>query len=250
MKKVIAIFILCITLSLPCFSSDIKANDYCNSGLKKLELENYQGSIEDYDKAVQLEPSNYDAYLNRGRCKYALKDYNNAIADFTIAIKINPNCNKAYSYRGQAKNRLKDYEGSIEDCTKAIQLDSSSEWAYLSRSESRKELKDFKGAEEDRKKFDELTSYFKPYIKNITKIINSNWDPPFKTIGTSTIARYEINKKGEISHMQIIKSSGILQNDESAIKALEESSPLPPLPIEFQGSSLDIEFHFDINPAM
>lgn len=250
MKRFIAIiiFIICLNLSLTSFASDASAKAYCDSGLTKIELKDYNGALADYVKAIQLEPNNYDAYLGRGKVRRLLKDYNNSIKDYTKAIELNPNNYKGYAGRGSNKFELKDYAGAIDDYTKAIEINHNDGWVYLDRSNSKKELKDFKGAEQDRKKFDKLTEYFKGYMKKITKIIKSNWEPPIKEPGTSTIARYTLNKKGEISNIKIIKSSGIIQNDESAINALKKSSPLPPLPTEYQGSSVDIDFHFDIKP--
>lgn len=263
----IIIFLICFNLSLPSFASDTSAKTYCDSGLTKIELKDYKGALEDYTKAIQLEPNNYDAYLGRGKVGRLLKDYNNSIKDYTKAIELNSYNYKGYTGRGISKFELKDYTGSIEDCTKAIEINPNYYWAYLYRSHSKNELKDFKGAEQDskmlekaiedfqgaeqdRKKFDESTKYFKNYMEEITKIIQSNWEPPVKEPGTSIITLYTLNKKGEISNIMIIKSSHIIQNDESAINALNKSSPLPPLPSEFKGSSIDIEFHFDIKPKM
>lgn len=216
MKRFIAIiiFIICLNLALPSFASDANAKTYCDSGLTKIELKDYKGALADYTKAIELNPNNYEGYAGRGVSKFELKNY----AD------------------------------SIDDCTKAIEINPNDGWVYLYRSNSKKELQDFKGAAQDRKKFDELTKYFKSYIKKITKIAKSNWKPPIKERGTSIIARCTLNKKGEISNIKIIKSSSVIQNDESAINALKKSSPLPQLPTEYKGSSVDIDFHFDIKP--
>lgn len=249
MKRFIAIiiFIICLNLSLPSFASDTSAKTYCDSGLTKIELKDYKNALADYTKAIQLEPNNYDAYLGRGKVERLLKDYNNSIKDYTKAIELNPSDYKGYAGRGVSKFELKNYADSIDDYTKAIDINPNDGWVYLYRSNCKKELQDFKGAEQDRKKFDELTKYFKSYIKTITKIAKSNWKPPIKEQGASIIARCTLDKKGEVSNIKIIKSSSIIQNDESAINALKKSSPLPPLPTEYQGSSIDVDFHFDIN---
>ncbi len=107
-------------------------------------------------------------------------------------------------------------------------------------------MKDFKGAKKDKKKFDELTTYFKQYIKNLNKIVKSNWNPPYKESGT-IIIQFKLHKNGEVSDIKWIQSSGILKNDESAISTLKQSAPLPPLPKEFQGTSLTIQFTFKIH---
>ncbi len=243
---VIIFFLVCISLALPCFASNIDAKTYCDSGLNKFELENYSAAIEDYNKAIQLESNNCEAYVNRGRCKCALNDYDNAVQDFTNAIKINPYCSRAYSYRGQAKNILKNHIGCIDDCTKAIQLDPNAAFAYLSRSASKKNLGDLRGAKEDSQKFEELTPYFNLYIKDINKVVKSNWKPPYKKSG-KIIVQFKLHKNGQISDIKLIQSSGNLMNDESAINILKQVSPFPPLPKEFQGNNLDIQFTFVIH---
>lgn len=208
MKKFIAIiiFLICFNLTLPSFSSDLDSN----------------------------------AYYNRGLSKYKLKDYKGAIEDYTKAIELNPNDSNIYLVRSLDKSRLKDYKGAIEDCNKAIELNPNDTHAYSIRDA-------IKEAFADSKEVNKLNKYFNSYIKRINKIIKLNWEPPYPTIGTSTIVRYTLNKKGEISNIKIVKSSGILQNDESAVKAIKISSPLPPLPEKYQGTSIDLEFHFDIN---
>ena len=42
---------------------------------------NYKGAIEDYTKAIEIDPSNAFSYLERGRAKEKLEDYQGAIDD-------------------------------------------------------------------------------------------------------------------------------------------------------------------------
>ena len=59
-------------------------------------LEDYNGAISDYTKAIEINPNYAKAYYNRGLTKRNLKDFNGAISDYTKAIEINPNYAKAY----------------------------------------------------------------------------------------------------------------------------------------------------------
>ncbi len=70
-----------------------------------------------------------------------LKDYKGAIEDYTKAIDINPDHSNAYNNRGLSKYNLKDYRGSIEDYTKAIDIDPDHPTAYNNRNLARKDLK-------------------------------------------------------------------------------------------------------------
>ncbi len=62
------------------------------------------------------------AFNQRGNAKFALKDFQGAIDDFNKAIEINPNEFLLYKNRASAKRKLGDYEGADEDNKKADRL--------------------------------------------------------------------------------------------------------------------------------
>ena len=62
------------------------------------------------------------ALNNRATAKYKLKDYQGSIDDCTKAIQIDANYGYAYLNRGIAKEMLKDFSGSCSDWKKAIEL--------------------------------------------------------------------------------------------------------------------------------
>ena len=62
------------------------------------------------------------AYTNRGKAKDELKDYNGAIEDYNQAIEIEPNDPSAYFIRGVVKKKLNDLKGACEDWKKAAEL--------------------------------------------------------------------------------------------------------------------------------
>ena len=84
MKKLLLIFLVFITS----VSYGQTAKEYFERGLSK------------YSKAI----NNSDAYVNRGISKYVLQDYQGAIADYSKAIELNPNYSEAYVNRGSSKD--------------------------------------------------------------------------------------------------------------------------------------------------
>ena len=56
----------------------------------KYELKQHKEAIADYDKAIELNPKDAQAYNNRGVAKKMLKQYKEAIADYDKAIELNP----------------------------------------------------------------------------------------------------------------------------------------------------------------
>jgi Flp pilus assembly protein TadD len=98
------------------------ADEYFNRAFDKANLEDDRGAIDDYSKAIELNPNDADAYVNRGLGKARLEDYRGAIADFTKAIKLNPNVAVAYYNRGVAKEILGQKDEGCMDYRKAGEL--------------------------------------------------------------------------------------------------------------------------------
>lgn len=89
-------------------------------GAAKFNLGLLIASINDFSRAIELDPIYVDAYIRRGRVKLELKDYAGAINDFDKVIAMVPNNAEAYKYRGDAKFTRGDKEGAIKDYTTAV----------------------------------------------------------------------------------------------------------------------------------
>ena len=66
-------------------------------------LGQYLAAISDYDKAIQLEPDDAEAYYNRGHCEGRVGTILAAISDYDKAIQLEPDLAEAYNNRGAAK---------------------------------------------------------------------------------------------------------------------------------------------------
>ena len=67
------------------------AEDHFYSGNTKYELKDYKGAIQDYTKAIELNPNHASAYYSRGNAKVQLQDYRGAMQDYIKANEINRN---------------------------------------------------------------------------------------------------------------------------------------------------------------
>ena len=114
--------LLFVLLLVPMVSCVQSKNDFKNSGDLKSDLGDNKGAIEDYSKAIELDPNYWNAYNNRANSKILLKDYNGAIADFTKTIELNPDFTSAYLDRGSSKEQLGDLNGACDDWKKAASL--------------------------------------------------------------------------------------------------------------------------------
>ena len=82
------------------------------AGYAKYVLGDNKGAIEDYSKAIDMNPQYAGTYCNRGVAKYALRDYDGAIRDFSKAIDASPSDEMAYYNRGVSKDELNDFKGA------------------------------------------------------------------------------------------------------------------------------------------
>ena len=62
-----------------------KAEEYYEMGRRKANLENYQGAITDYSKAIELNPRDAMAYYGRGISKIMLGQKNSGCLDLSKA---------------------------------------------------------------------------------------------------------------------------------------------------------------------
>jgi tetratricopeptide (TPR) repeat protein len=119
-------------------------------GLNKVDQNNYSEAIENFTKALEINPNDdaanaiISSYI--GLAKSDLKDYGGAISDLTKAIELNSEYTFAYISRGLAKSDLKDFGGAILDYTKAIELEPDGFDIYDLRGTAKKNLGDLNGA--------------------------------------------------------------------------------------------------------
>jgi len=65
--------------------------------------------------------------------------------------------------------------------------------------------------------------------------------------GKRVVLLFKIAKDGRMLSCRVFKSSGLQSADQAAIRAVELTAPFRPLPADFRGSSIDIQFTFDYN---
>ena len=125
------------------------AKDYLNRGIYNQEMfENYL-AMSDYTNAIKIEPDFTEVYLKRASLKQELEDLNGALDDYNKAIEskfvwylfwIDYVDVTTYYKRGVVKNLLKDHKGAIEDFNKAIDIDPNYILAYLERGNTKFKL--------------------------------------------------------------------------------------------------------------
>jgi protein TonB len=89
------------------------------------------------------------------------------------------------------------------------------------------------------------------YVEAVKRRISENWlvstiDPTVRVAPRVVIA-FQILRNGSITNIQILQSSGNASVDNSARRAVLGSNPLQPLPGDYAGSNVNVEFWFDFH---
>lgn len=78
------------------------------------------------------------------------------------------------------------------------------------------------------------------YVDQMLALISTNWVRPPVGSGVEATVHYRIQRDGRVTELRIVHSSGINSFDLAALRAVQSSSPLPPLPRGFKDGSLGV----------
>lgn len=141
----------------------------------------------------------------------------------------------------------KSMEEKIKDQLKKIEEESKeSEWVEADKAE---EL--FKPASQGKVEEQGIAGLLNTgdflnvsYNDAVASLIYQAWQPPSKTPADkenlTAVVRFQIARDGGVSNPRVEKKSGSEVLDSSALQAIKDSSPLPPLPDDYAGESLDV----------
>jgi TonB family protein len=88
------------------------------------------------------------------------------------------------------------------------------------------------------------------YVEAIRRRIAQNWlqssiDPAARSSRTiHAVATFTINRDGSVKDIRITESSRNASFDNSGLRALYDSNPMPPLPADYNGSYVSVTFDF------
>lgn len=114
---------------------EIQPNDANIYYLKAVVLENYKqydDAVKAYSKAIEISPSNCHYYISRGQSfEYDIKNYRKALEDYNKAVELEPEnleglFNRAHLYQDE----LEEYDKAFSDYSKIIEIDTKYSEAY------------------------------------------------------------------------------------------------------------------------
>jgi tetratricopeptide (TPR) repeat protein len=106
---------------------------YYNRAAVKDNLNDPEGAIDDYSKALAITPGDYRVFYNRATTYLKLKNYEKAEADLTAFIKLYGNYAQAYYYRGYCRYYLDRKPECCQDMKTAVALNQKDAEDFISK---------------------------------------------------------------------------------------------------------------------
>ncbi len=88
---------------------------------------------------------------------------------------------------------------------------------------------------------------FGPYMRELQRRIKYNWHPPKGNESRKVVLLFKIAKNGQLLSCRVYRSSGLPSADQAALNAVKMTAPFRPLPADYKGTNIDIQFTFDYN---
>ncbi|MDH4471347.1 MAG: tetratricopeptide repeat protein [Fluviicola sp.] len=137
--------------AIACFEKEIKANPKSSEawyyiGLTK-NTTNTAAGMDEFTKAIELNPNYAEAYNNRAGIYGYLGDTEKELSDYNNAVRSDPTNGAWYYNRAVSYLSLERYKEAIEDCNKSIELEfHGAPFAYDIRAKAKIKIGDFAGA--------------------------------------------------------------------------------------------------------
>ena len=123
-KGLLCLLIAVLALFLGgCFPSfDAEAEEHFNQGLEYERQAQHDLAMEEFTRAIELDPEYYYAYYNRALVYYRRGDLERSLADYSKAIDLRPDNAYWTSERGFLYLELGDRERAIVDLERSLEL--------------------------------------------------------------------------------------------------------------------------------
>ena len=114
-------------------TADQVAHAYYQRGMARIDKQDYEGALDDFNLSMRINPREPRAYLGRGAANLKKGDHKQAVGDLDEAIKLAPGLAFAYFERGTAYHAIDDFQHAIADYSEAIRLDPKDPITFINR---------------------------------------------------------------------------------------------------------------------
>jgi tetratricopeptide (TPR) repeat protein len=93
----------------------------------------FKDALDDYSRAIEINPNFAVAYGNRGNANFYLGNKDAALADFNTQIKLAPTAYQAYASRGYFYLTEGAFDKALDDFSRSLAINSNSAEVYCNR---------------------------------------------------------------------------------------------------------------------
>lgn len=130
MKRFLFLLFL-FSIAVPAFAQP--AYIYHEKGKKLFDAKKFAEAIKEFDNAIKMDATYFEAYLDRGRANEELGNNDLALQDYSKTIVLNPKYAPGYFYRAHLEEKLGKDQSAIVDYTEAIKLNPDYSDSYVNR---------------------------------------------------------------------------------------------------------------------
>ena len=123
MKRLFFALTISLLVVTGCGLGASKYNDAVLDGISHLNTGKPERALEDFNRAIKIDPQRADGYLGRANTLNTMGQYHEALEDYDRALEIDPKLANAYVNRGSAYSHLGETEKAIADYEKGLELD-------------------------------------------------------------------------------------------------------------------------------
>ncbi|TAF63042.1 MAG: tetratricopeptide repeat protein [Cytophagales bacterium] len=115
-------------------------NEAYAKGVVEQKLGEYEASVTQFSKAIQLNPTHKEALFERGKSYMLIQAFSSASEDFNEVIRLDSNFADAFFYLASVYYQKKEYNIALSIYNKAIQIKADYVLAYNYRAETLRNL--------------------------------------------------------------------------------------------------------------
>ncbi len=124
-RKIICSLVFSVLLMLPLAGYGQKAKDFYKAAGEFMSTGNYTDAIDQYTRAIGIDPEYADAYVDRGYAYEKSGDLTAAVEDFNRAAVFMPDNTDVFYDAGRVYFEMSKYEDALTSLNKALELKKS-----------------------------------------------------------------------------------------------------------------------------
>ncbi|NET59704.1 MAG: tetratricopeptide repeat protein [Symploca sp. SIO2E6] len=130
-------------------SHRISPQVFFRCGESYASMEQYDNALQQFNRAIELEPKYVEALRERAKIYKEMKRYEEALQDLKRTIELEPTNYLVFGERAKLYKEMKRDEDALQDLKRALELEPTNYWTLIERAEIYKQMKRYEEALQD-----------------------------------------------------------------------------------------------------